>query len=280
MKVNGTADQRDPKALRILGSTYWSSSGWRPQIQTPPPEDMQYATAAGYMFPPASVTHDEIVRRVTHAARDSNPVRIADAFLGSLSSRRLDWRSALGSYVVAQFLPEHAFMPSSITNVCGICGAAAEEAIDYNILNFERHKWGGIRHHDPAYIALDLEQFARLPAPDPSDECRELLPKILGTVADLPEKAGPRPLEKALAKVFPSSKSERDVLLNILGLCGILAPAEHPGFDSRFVPYSDRHDPTNDDSDWQYPVEWWHASDGVNWAAVQRFFPDPGVQPP
>lgn len=38
------------------------------------------------------------------------PVQEAgEAFLASLSTRRLDLRSALGSWAVARYLPEHAF---------------------------------------------------------------------------------------------------------------------------------------------------------------------------
>ena len=30
------------------------------------------------------------------------------------------------------------------------------------MLNFERFKWGGVRHSDPLYAALDLERFAEI----------------------------------------------------------------------------------------------------------------------
>ena len=31
-----------------------------------------------------------------------------------------------------------------------------DEHIDWNVLNFERLKWGGVRHGEPSYMAFDL----------------------------------------------------------------------------------------------------------------------------
>ncbi len=49
-------------------------------------------------------------------------------------------------------------------------------------------------------------------------------------INEFPHEGKIRDLEKALSKVIKSNKEEREVLLQILGLCSILAPNEYPGF--------------------------------------------------
>jgi hypothetical protein len=48
----------DRRALGILKSTFWTSSGWRPKRQFPAPEDFEYARKAGLMFEPVELDHD------------------------------------------------------------------------------------------------------------------------------------------------------------------------------------------------------------------------------
>jgi hypothetical protein len=86
------------RAVRMLLRAYWSSAGWREEPAITP-EDRAYAIEAGVMFQHAStVAHDEVVAGVRDAVVDVSARDVADAFLGSLTSRRVDLRSALGSY--------------------------------------------------------------------------------------------------------------------------------------------------------------------------------------
>ncbi|MBW3636526.1 MAG: hypothetical protein KY445_08695 [Armatimonadetes bacterium] len=50
----------DPKARQILIDTYWTSMGWRdrPHLFK---EDLQWAMAAGVMFEPKTLFHNEMV---------------------------------------------------------------------------------------------------------------------------------------------------------------------------------------------------------------------------
>src|SRR5258707_381851 len=87
----------DRRALRALFGTYWTAGGWRGASGnahlTPPPseEEVAYARAAGYMFEPRSMNHDQIVSGLLRI-RDTVPQReVTDAFLASLSTRRLEW---------------------------------------------------------------------------------------------------------------------------------------------------------------------------------------------
>ena len=149
----------DKKAKRILNSTYWEASGWKRENSVMP-EDFAYAKAHGLMFDPVSMSHDQCVEDVRALSLGIGPQKAARAFLSSLSSRRLDWRSGFASYVMSTALEPHAFS-SGVTGVsfspegqiigssvhCTQCGRfygspAAYVDEDLSVLNFEPVQMG------------------------------------------------------------------------------------------------------------------------------------------
>jgi hypothetical protein len=263
----------DRRALKVLFDTYWTSTGWRDgQSQFTPADDFEYAKKAGVMFDPIRVSHDDIMKRVIAAVRGVKREAVADAFVVSLSSRRLDLRSALGSFAVFQHIARH---PSpgdrGACPVCGEYGGKAHEQ-DLNVLNFERFKWGGVRHDHPLYASIDLDLFRKLPHVAPTAADVGIFQELLKAIEAAPAKASAAVLQKHLTKVFKSSKAERDVLVGILGYCGILATEAHPGYMRRFVPSSDRELPARRFVDMAFPACWWNRSDGINREAVSYWF--------
>jgi hypothetical protein len=269
--MTDTSEPVDATARRILFDTFWSPAGWKSEPYTTSPDDLAYATRAGYMFPSETLSHDECVARAQSAVRAVSLQTITDGFLASLTSRRLELRAALGSYAVARYLPNHSFVEGSEPR-CTLCDAHTASENDWNILNFERYKWGGVRHLQPEYAAFDLERFSRLDIPAPTSEDVAVFRVILATARTTLATAWITALEKALGNVLKSNQSERRVLLEILGYCGILASPAHPGFASAFVPRRSREQRATA-GDWNYPVCWWRGSDGVNDEALAMFFP-------
>jgi len=235
-------------------------------------EDFAYAKWAGVMFDPVVLSHDRVVERALKAVSVIEPRQVANAFLASLTTRRLDLRSALGTYAIGRHLQPHDF---SGVGACGICGAFdSSEPLDLNVLNFERLKWGGVRHSSPAYIALDLELFAKTKIlPYCSDDAGALL-QVLDRADSLPDSSRARDFEKAIGGLFKSNKHEREILLQILGYAGVLAPAAHPGFLREFIPAHARELPPASKIDWQYPFAWWRGSDAYDREAATEWFPD------
>lgn len=265
------------KALQILHRTYWSSTGWRPEgEQVTPPEDFLYAKRAGVMFDPIRLSHDQIARRAVEAAAGVNAGAVADAFLASLSTRRLELRSALGSYVVLRHFPEHGF---SGGRWCQVCGAYDEpwEDEDLNALNFERYKWGGVRHDQPLYAAFDLEQFLRCERPGPVEADLAIFRGLLRAIEAVPGETTAPQLQAKLGKLLPSNKAERDVLIGILGYCGILRTPGHPGYPDRFIPMCERQVPPHRNVEMAYPACWWRGRDGIDRDAVRAYFPALGL---
>lgn len=271
--LSETMPDIDRRAVKILSDTYWTPSGWRDdKARSTPPEDFEYAKRKGVMFDEVNVSHDDLMERALSAVHAVDRWAVADAFIASLSSRRLDLRSALGSFAVLQNFPRHE-MPQE-NGACPICGAynRASEPNDLNVLNFERFKWGGVRHDQALYAMLDLELFARLQPASPRPDDVRLLRAMLDTIEAAPPETSSASLEKHFAKVIKSNKSERDVLIGILGLCGILGTPEHPGYLRQFVPAFTRELPPRRFVDMAYPACWWTRADSVSKEAIRYWF--------
>jgi hypothetical protein len=262
----------DKKAIKILFKRYWSSVGWTDTNLTR--DELEYAKAAGVMFDQREFSHDDIIKQVNIIVNTLSLKEIADQFIASLSTRRLDLRSALGSYIVGKYLIDHEFTGDE--NQCTYCGTynKEREIEDLNVLNFERFKWGGIRHLYPLYIAFDLEQYSRTEKLVPTSEDYEILNRIFMIINEFPHDGKIRDLEKAIAKVLKSNKEEREILLQIFGFCSILSTNDYPGFINDFIPFVDREVPDHYKNDWSYPVCWWKGRNRLNKNAVKVIFPE------
>jgi hypothetical protein len=259
----------DARAKRILVDTYWSSAGWR-ERPTTPAEDLAYAKAAGYMFDPRPYAHDDAVHQALLLRDRLVDHVVADAFVASLAMRRLERRSALGSFAALRNMTRHDFAGDSAH--CLVCGGYRGDAEqDVNVFNFERFKWGGVRHDHVDYAAFDLEAPAG-PLTLPTDQDVAILRAILDRAAAMPDGARPGDLDKALKGVLPGNSDERRTLLAILGYCGVLQPANKSGFFRDFTPFNRRDPPPSNKNDWGYPVSWWRGSDGVNEKAARHWF--------
>jgi hypothetical protein len=260
----------DKKALKILLDTYWGSGGWKTSRETTA-VDFEYARAAGLMFHPSAISHDEITSRAARIAKDINHESIADSFITSLGSRRLELRSALGSFAVLRHFPLHD--ASVNERQCRICGEYMEATNeDLSVLNFERFKWGGVRHDHPRYAVFDIEQFLTTSHPSPTKEDINILGSLFAAIESAPENTTADTLEKFLAPIVKSNQSERQTLIAILGLTGTLGTSHHPGYLNSFAPYYNRNLPNRRFVDMTYPACWWSRTDGINWDAVNFWF--------
>lgn len=271
----------DNKAKKILFNTYWSGKGWKEGAdRQTSPEDFAYAKEKGLMFDPISISHDECVKRIVKLADVITMEQVTRAFLCSLSTRRLDWRSAVSSYYIANLFTEHKYTPVEsgysydnnvvvhVSYTCGVCrdlkyGVVGQENYrneDLNVLNFERIKWGGVRHGDLLYTLFDLEQFAKEEIPEPQEEDAEIFKAILKAVESCSPTDYPSALRSKLAMVplLKANKDERDVIIEILACIGVLAPKSYDR------PEAGKHD-------WTYAT-YWRGEDGYDKSVVEKYF--------
>lgn len=256
------------KGMKILLDTYWCSKGWKNgQISE---ENFTLAKEEGYMFDyPVAIDHYEYLKKLRGILELITSEDVANAFLYSLSTRKLEYRSALGSYWYAVSIPYH----TCNMNLCCLCNWSSwkKEPEQYdlahgvNVYNFERFKWGGVRHTHANYALFDLQEFLKLPKVNPTKQDRKILHEILDCVEQLEPKNKAGKLQKLITKkkILKSNAQEVDIILNILGICGVLASEAYPCYVDRFVDVYHRNPPelTNDRI---YPLNRWRVCDGVN----------------
>jgi hypothetical protein len=265
----------DKRAVKILFDAYWGPKGWKAKEERrTPPEDLAHAIRAGLMFPPCRLSHQDLQERILALRNQVQPRRVGSAFVASLSGNQLALRSALGSYAVALHMPMHALSPrAGALKQCAICGdyeSAGEQ--DVNVLNFERHKWGGVRHEHPDYIAFDLERFSVETCDPPTKADREVLHTVLATIESMPHGAKLSDLLKKVSPLLPGNDAQRRTVIGILGFAGVIRIPHRSGFFRSFTSESEReHTPWSKD-DWPYPIRWWRGGNGVDREAVAFWF--------
>ena len=123
-------------------------------------EEFEYAINKGVMFHyRLTVGHGECISRIRELLKVISDYDVANAFLYSLSTRRLEYRSVLGSYWYVKDMPDHDLNGE---RHCYICGwntyndlpCKYEYRNEYNSLNYERYKYGGVRHTQIQYALL------------------------------------------------------------------------------------------------------------------------------
>lgn len=264
-----------PKALKILMK-------YDPQARrategkdtTTRDQDFEQMASAGLAFPKVALTHDEAVEACFKAYRPDDRGKYANLFAAGLGARRPEWRSGLGAFALMQSMPRHKFQPNH-AGVCEVCsGHARADQLDLTFLNQIRFAVGGfVLAMRPYEIQFFLRQQNLLDDIEPTDTDRRLLNAILDAARNASPSTTPLVLTKLLKK-SDSPKLTNDQwrsLIETMGLCGILQPAEHPGYLSHFTnpglaPHKTRS------SDWAYPVDFWTGADGVNESAVDFWF--------
>lgn len=263
----------DKKALKILFGKYWEPArGWvRNDISE---SDFNYAKRAGVMFDDREVDHDTAVtlcREVVFATTKSD---VINAFLSSLSTRRLDWRSALASFACGHQLPHHAYVQradNSFSHACICCTEYKAQTVDLNVLNFERHKFGGVRHQQPIYVWLDLKLLRESEVPAHTDRDVAILKEIIQAVGDLKD-GRLSDAERALKGKLNANQNERRGIIATLGFCGVLFHPDYPNVYCHYVPYHSRRCSSYAKSDWPFPSDVWLPEYGLNQEAISYWF--------
>lgn len=268
----------DQRAKKILLQMYWHN-GWREQPLIAP-EDYAYGKAKGVLFDPITITHDECVKKIKELLVCYHPKQFGKAFLSSLSTRNLEWRSAIASYAIGKQIPLHSYTPiisgafyeqgclvatGETCQICrdatyGIIGKSCYEQADLNVLNFERIKWGGVRHGDLLYTLFDLAQFQKEEIPEPSTVDLALFQGILQAITSCDPDDYPGALCERMKEIsgFKSTKAERVAIVEILACIGVLKPGSYDRI------CKGKHD-------WTFASDW-RGEDGYDEAMLDQYF--------
>ena len=241
---------------------------WETYMQFISDEDFAYAKEKGVMFDLQKIAHNEICQRIKSAVAKIKKKAVVDAFLYSLSTRDLKYRSFLASYCIGKSLAEHDFESSPKPNetICAVCGLASfefEDPIDFNTINYFKCKHGSCSDNLIS-VMFDLEQFPKFPRVQPNDGDYEILNKIKEKIENADASSTIAQLNKNISKIIQSNEEERLGILESLGIIGILHDNQHFGYADTFVTYLEiKHRPIRFD-DVGYPARWWQGKFGVD----------------
>ena len=110
-----------------------------------------YAKAQGVMFDREQLSHPARIKKAVDAI---DRTKVVNAFIHSLSTHRLVYRSFLSSYCMGKNLPAHDFTASAAPNesICAVCGLS-RHAINLStffhiiVLAFKKRKTSNISHN-------------------------------------------------------------------------------------------------------------------------------------
>ena len=223
-------------------------------------------------------SHDELVSLAVDSAAKLTPSAVASAFAASLTTRRLDWRSAFGSYAAVRHLRPHSYEHAKLDGgQCAVCGLAKSPSFDpTRLATLRATQRRLIRFASVAYAAFDLSTFGDLEVSPPTDADRSALRDLLDGLRGLTSADRLRNLDGAIRGTFKSNKGERRYVLEALGIAGVLAPKDLPSYFDAWVRDYDRettfatsHHYARDTA---WPLQCWTGTDGVNEARVRFWF--------
>lgn len=250
-------------------------------------EELKEAKKEGYLFDfPTYLEHDDILKQIKYFVSQISKKDVANAFLYSLTTRRLEYRSILGSYWYAVALfPHKKHNRYGTDGFCDICDwmdmpkdTPENEKkwyhYKYNIYNYDRYRVGGIVHTNVNYAMFDLREFLKMPKVEPTQKDKEILLKTLHLIDNLKlnNKAGTYRDYIVKNKIFPTNKNEITQFLNILGVCGVLSSDMYPCYDEHYVPADGSRDPVEYLNDFRYPLNRWKVADGINKKRFKKVF--------
>lgn len=247
----------DKKAVQILNRLMDDQ-----KKQSVSAEELAYARKMSVVVEDRPITLDQALDVLERCFEAVSLEEAAQAFLYSLSSRDVDYRYILASYVYARSW--FSFDRGRTQEV--------PQKLKGTFFNWVKHKGGGIWGTIGKPICY-LEQFALIERRAASDADAEIVRSILKLADSMEEEASGTALATAIrtAKVLPCNQAEAVGIVETLGICGILEPPGHPGFLHSFTPPLER-DTGDLRQSLSYPLNWWHGADGVNWGNVAEVF--------
>ena len=225
-------------------------------------EELAYARKMGVIVEDQPITCAQAIDVLEHVFQAMSLEDAAQAFLYSLSSRDVDYRYILPSFVYAR---------SWFSFDRGQAEEVPQE-LTGSFFNWVKHKGGGIWGTIGKPIFY-LEQFASIERRAASDTDVEIFRSILDLADSMEDKASGTALATAIrtAKLLPCNQAEAVGIAETLGICGILDAPGPPGFLHSFTPPLER-DTGNLRQSLSYPLNWWRGANGVNWENAAGVF--------
>jgi hypothetical protein len=221
------------------------------------------------------ISHNDLYQWLSEILDKIDQEELINAFLYSLGSNDLTYRPYLACFAFASSIPKHEIdmeiYPSG-NIACKYCGHCETYPEDNEQIEGELIKWGGVRVDQVYGAAYYLNKFLSLEKVTPVKKDFDIFNNIIDTILLADPEAKPRDLEKIFSKIFKSNKGQREMLIDQMGIIGILETDKYKGFHTKYTPPLSRRSPPVSKIDWMFPVCWWRGKNKINFDTYNHFF--------
>lgn len=210
--------------------------------------------------------------------------KIVSFFLSSLSTDNMLWRSFLPVFAITRTYPRHYFVSSIKDNYfnddpCKICNIDSQDSIekeDYDFFLGIASRTGGLPVFNLKFCIVILTEFNKLAdnATEPKKADIFIFYEIMNCLVDAPpQETLKKDIVRRIKKIqlFNTNKIQTQCLLQTLGFCGILETAQHKSPFHEYINLGLAPKKSHN-SDWEYPVDFWTPTDGINREAFKFWF--------
>ncbi len=210
----------------------------------------------------------------------------ANAFIYGVARGIPSYRTALPAYLHIKSIPDHLEEhlindPQHTFPCCDYCGyraASVETKLSFMWINSMQYKrifeGGYLGQQDPTASSFLLREFMKMPKVTATKEDLQLFTDSLKLAERLQGEKKIGAYKEALqkSKLLPFKSKEYQPYLNILGYLDILHTDVHKGITKKFIRIQDMEEAVEYKNDYEYPVRFWRAENGVDWERVRALF--------
>lgn len=220
--------------------------------------------------------HDEVLSELKQLAQRWTLEEAAQAFVASLWSAPIIWRSLLVGKLIATVIPDHEYNPYPSSGRCQICGIDTVCSVDTSLQWYWLMTNGTPLDGNPFGCMLALRELANEDmVPNPTEYDRWTFRALLTVIRSLPPEtrySKAAPILKKAALLPTKNKFAYSDLLETLALIGLLDTEDYPGMATSFTSYKKRDERPNTRVEVQAPLAWWNSSIGINNGTLTSIF--------
>lgn len=225
-------------------------------------DEIAYAKERGAILDDLLISCEQAVSALSQIFEAVSLVDAAEAFLYSLSTRDMEYRYVLASYVyAASWLKFDRGRTDCVPR-----------RLERTFYNWVKYRGGGIwgAIGKPIHYLSDFASAAKRNA---AHSDRRILHEIISCALSMEDGATGSMLCRKVAenKILRCNKREVIGLLETLAICGILETPEHRGYLDVFTPPLSR-DTGDLRQSLSYPLNWWRGVHKVNYENLRRVF--------
>jgi hypothetical protein len=255
---------------------------------------------SGSIYPTERFTHDQAVKELLTLYKSANKRHYTDLFLSGLSGPTLN--GGFGAYALMKNFAEHTHVykgeiPKNYPDMvgCEICGSYLTGGYTDWPMTHDIHMLHGdyaLSIYNRVYVLRKCNALEKLPVKKPQDfamfaeiisflQAAEPKNKIQTVATRLKTADFYQPLADSLKaqnksgiSMYKETAAVRvKIILETLGLCGILHSEEHKGFFFEYINVNETPR-SSSKSNWYYPVDFWRGQDGIDWNAFDYWYGD------